>query len=658
MRRLLFVLTMPVCLCAQTQPAASAASSTPAASDAAVASTAASADSATKPGDEKQSGFIETGYRWNGTLHGNLDTYRSVVNLGEGPRLLGFEYRYRSDHAGGWLDRLQASASGWGGEPYASFRGEAFASGKYRFQFDQRSLAYFNALPSFANPQIDRGLLFSQSQWDIRHRVTAIDLELRPGTRIVPYVGYLRDRNSGGGVSTYVSSLNEYPVATNRDDRTHDVRAGVRFELSRAHLTLEQGGTTYNDDQRLFTNNRNTGNRTTPFLGQTLLLNSLAQAYDIEGHSVYSKVLFTAEPFSRVNVFGDFLYAQPKTSGTLTLNATGVFSQQNAVGLTAAENAAILSAAKQPHVTAHGGIEARPLARLRIIESFLTDRYHTAGAVESTGTLDRLTVNYNTNTVEALADVSRHLTLRGGYRYSFGDMTVRAPSLASDLRLFENGRLELHSALFGATYRIFRRLTAYVDTDLGRTPDRNSSYYAVSLHDYEKVRVRGSWQALETLTVTGSYAYFHNENPNEASTYSFDSRSLSASITYSPKRWAGLHLIGEYTRSTFESLAGYRIPNTFELATSEYRDRGHSGSGFVEYAFGKRGPRVEAGGSFWYGSGSRSTHFYQPQARLRIPLAWRVEIGGEWRWYGLSEAAYLYENFRQHQGLISVRWTL
>src|SRR5512135_3786666 len=54
-------------------------------------------------GSENMSGSVEVGYRWLGTLYGNENVYRSVVNLGEGPRLFGFDFHYLAPKPGGWL---------------------------------------------------------------------------------------------------------------------------------------------------------------------------------------------------------------------------------------------------------------------------------------------------------------------------------------------------------------------------------------------------------------------------------------------------------------------------------------------------------------------------------------------------------------------------
>ena len=47
-----------------------------------------------KPVEENLTGSVEVGYRFVGSIPGSLSTYRTFVNLGEGPRLLHLDFRY------------------------------------------------------------------------------------------------------------------------------------------------------------------------------------------------------------------------------------------------------------------------------------------------------------------------------------------------------------------------------------------------------------------------------------------------------------------------------------------------------------------------------------------------------------------------------------
>ena len=115
----------------------------------------------------------------------------------------------------------------------------------------------------------------------------------------------------------------------------NNFRGGVRLELRRAHVTLEQGGTTFRDDQSLFQSPGipNPGNRTTPYSGQTLFLNGLSQAYGVRGDSIYSKVLATAEPAPWIHLYGQFLYSRPENDTTYQQFNTGNFAPSSQAGI-------------------------------------------------------------------------------------------------------------------------------------------------------------------------------------------------------------------------------------------------------------------------------------------------------------------------------------
>ena len=80
---------------------------------------------------------------------------------------------------------------------------------------------------------------------------------------------------------------------------------------------MEGGGTTYKNNQDLYSGNdpKNTaGMRPAPYFGQTIDLTSLAAAYGIRGTSVRGKGLFTANPVSWMDLYGQFLFSQPSST--------------------------------------------------------------------------------------------------------------------------------------------------------------------------------------------------------------------------------------------------------------------------------------------------------------------------------------------------------
>src|ERR1035438_4838808 len=95
-------------------------------------------------------GSFDFGYRWVDDLRGSTATYRSIVNLGEGPKLTGLDFTI-TDPKHRLFDRIDARANSWGGDPYNTAHIDVSKRGIYELRADYRNMAYFNALPSFAN---------------------------------------------------------------------------------------------------------------------------------------------------------------------------------------------------------------------------------------------------------------------------------------------------------------------------------------------------------------------------------------------------------------------------------------------------------------------------------------------------------------------------
>jgi hypothetical protein len=484
-------------------------------------------------------------------------------------------------------------------------------------------------------------------------------LDLLPGHRIMPYLAYGRDSGQGTGITTFESDVNTYPVADRMFDKTDNYRGGVRLEFNRFHATLEQGGTTLRDDQQAYDSTLNYGNNYQPYFGQTLDLTNLAQAYGIRGSSIYTKALFTANPFSWVDVSGQFLYSRPDTNVNYTQFDTGNLVLQQAILFYTGEQALGFAAGKQPHTTGSLGFELRPLKRVRILESWMTDRMHTSaaglvtdmilqpflsGPTTSTTLASLLVMNYNQEQTDVLLDVTHRLTLRGGYRYVWGNAETGNLLIAGPGQ--ESSELRQQVGLAGANFRASQKLSLNVDFE-GASTDH--AYFRTSLYNYQKMRARARYQLASTLSLQASFSLLNNQNPTPGINYDFLSRQNSLSAAWTPSK--RVTILGEYTRSTLRSNIGYLDPEFFSPALSLYRDNAHSASALVDLAlpgYAKLAPRLAFGGSLFISSGSRPTTYYQPLARLSLPLHKGLVWKSEFRYYGYGETFYQYEGFRAH----------
>jgi hypothetical protein len=615
-------------------------------------------------------GSIDLGYRWRTDVGGSFDTYRSIVNLGSGPKLLGADFTL-TDPKHRAFDQVRVRAYSWGDDPYSTLHLDARKAKLYDFSADYRNIAYFNFLPSYADPLLARGIVLNEQSFDTHRRFAGFALDLLPGNWWIPYLAYDRDSGSGTGATAFVSDGNEFPVPNRLHDQTSLYRGGVRLELRRFHVTLEQGGTTFKDDQSVFQSpgSINRGNVLTPVFGQRLDLTSLLAGYGIRGTSIYSKGLFTASAASWLDLYGQFLYSQPDSDVHYQQAATGNLFLQSQLLFYSSQQYLLSSAAKLPHTSASFGAEIRPVHRIRIVESWLTDRLHNTGSASSNQILSgagvsqqtaallasSLATNYNQQEIDVFFDATSKLTLRGGYRYVWGDASdaILPPAgLASS----DRGKLRRNVGLGAVTYRPSQRLSITAEAEVASS---SAAYFRTSLYDYQKVRAQARYQATASLSFAADFTMLRNHDPLPGVNYDYSAHQESLSVLWSPagKLW---DFQGSYSRSDLRSDIGYFSPQDLARQRSLYQDNSHSVTALFNLTppHGSRfAPKLTAGGSFFISSGSRPSSYYQPLATLRLPLGKNINWFTEWRYYGYGEAFYLYEGFRTHLVTTGLRLT-
>jgi hypothetical protein len=592
------------------------------------------------------------------------------VNLGSGPKLLGADFTITNPKRR-YFDRIDVRAYSWGDDPYGTFHLHAIKAKRYDFNADYRDIAYFNFLPSFADPLLVRGTILNQQSFDTRRRFANFDLDLLPGNWIIPYFGYYRDSGSGTGVATFVTDGNQFPVATRLHDRTNLYRGGVRFEWRRLHATLEQGGTTFDEDQSLYQNGGvNYGDVNTPVLGQKLSLNTLLATYDIGGSSIYSKILLSANAASWLDLYGQFLYSQPDTNTRYQQTVTGNLFQQNPLLFYTSQLFFLSSEAKMPHTTGSAGAEIRLPHRVRVLQSWLTDRLHTAGSAASdnrvlgTGlsqqTLALLTsgliTNYNQLETDVIWDVWPRVTVRAGYRRVWGDAS-QAILPPAGLASADYVELRRNVVIGGFTFRPKQKIT--ITGDAEGAPD-DQTYFRTSLHNYQKARAQVRYQATAAISVSGDFNLLNNQNPAPSVQGDYLARQASVAFLWSPAEGKRFDVQGAYTRATVRSNILFLQPQDFAPQESIYRENSHIATALWNYKLPRTGnltPKITAGGSLFISSGTRPTRYYQPIAKVSVPIGKHVNGFAEWRYYGFGEPFYTYEDFHTHTITAGVRLT-
>ena len=613
-------------------------------------------------------GTIDVRNRWVSDINGSSQVYRSIVNLGEGPRLFEGELRFANPGAR-WADRAALTMNAWGGDPYNTAHFTAEKNGLYDLSVDYRNVAYFNNLPTFANPLLASGLTLSQRAYDIRRRQLDVDLRFRPGQRLTPFANLSRGSGGGRGSTLFVSDGNEFAVDTDLNDRLLTARGGVTISNERWSATVEQGYTDFSDGQEVSWNDGpNRGNRRFPLLGRELSLDRLFQAYDVNGSGPFSRAVIQATPWSRVSLTGPFTYSQNKINVTQNIDAAGELVYASLLTPYTSLLETNYAQASQPRPSGNWSAEFRLHPRLRFVQSWYSDRFHVTGSAALSQLLDaspelaitefsdrRIDFRYSQNQVDLIFEPERRISLRAGHRYSWGEAELPPPEF--DLRPEPKTQVAMrrHVGLASAAVRLAGgrlRIGAQAEFSPG-----SEMYFRTGLDDYWRGKLRVSYRASSALTLHSSYATMANRNDDPQIELDMQSRQFSAGFIWTPEGRSDLSILADYTRSTLASrILMIQLP-FFLTGFAGYEDDGHSGSAFVQTGL-PYGASLKAGGSLFAGSGSRPTRFYNPQIALDGRVTERIRWVGEWQRYGFSESLWPTEDFRSNTISVGLRFSL
>jgi hypothetical protein len=621
------------------------------------------------PVEEKPLNLLfDVGARWVGS-GGDYQTYRSVNNLGEGIRLIGMEAHYLNPDFK-WLDTVHLTASHWGGDPYNTTRFDAGKRGAWRLRANYANLAYFNFLPSFANPGMSSNRVGTQRAYDVQNRTTDVTFEALPGEHLTPYVTYVRNLGFGDGITPLVVDGNEYPLRNLVRWMQNDIAGGLRAEYAKFHATFEAGRTGFRDDQQVISNEKLTGNRLTPVLGAPLFLNEAYQAYGVKTKGPYIRALLNASPFNWLDITGMYMRTGQKTFGSYAQSASGSLVELAMLRLYDRQQDNYLGDIEHPRSSGQVAAEIRPISRVRIQQTFMTDRFTQVGGGDLKMALytgnakvdvvkslaSTMHYNYNRWQVEALVEVNRRLTIRGGHRTEFGDALLRG----AQLNQFKTEEASLKRQVGMAGFNA-RPISSLVWTGDFEMSNGSKTWFRTSVQDYNRIRNQVRWNPKSSLSVTGNWSQFENRNPSPAINLKFMNRQAAAAVQWMPNDGKRFTLLTDYTRATIKSELGFLDPLNFQSLLAKYRDNAHVGTALLDLNLGQVAGsplKITAGGTFVTGAGSRPMRYYQPIGRVLMPVHKRMQLYSEWRWYGFTQPFYVFEGFRSHQILTGLRLTM
>ena len=611
---------------------------------------------------------VEVGYRWVSDIAGNSDMYRSMINLGDGIKLLRSNLSLRSNYgSSGLFDRLDLVVDSWGGDPYSILRMNLGRSDLYEFRADYRNLNYYNYIPTFSNPLLASGNLLGQHSLNVTNRMVDLELKLFPNGKVRPYAGYSRNSGDGPGFTTYGVTGNEFLLANRRQYTSDDYRGGVELRFTRTSLTLEQGYRFLRNDTGVGFSGDSSGNNERPFLGEDVTLQSLDRAYHERTGMPFSKVLAVFAPVPSLVVTGRYIYSMADAESDFSQIASGnlMSLEDSLLYQTSADS--FDTRAKRPSHTTGLIAEFTPFSRLALRDHFDARSYHISGSAllstdyfrarslsGSSGPLQDeqverledtfLAYDQRSNLAEVEFDLGRGWIARGGYRYSSVE-TVLEDS-ASDGS--ERGRLIQNAGIAGFSYRHGQRVSLSLDYE---NAGSDQALMRTDLFDYDQFRFHWRARITNSLSTDGKIAFLRNRN--EASEVDLDSHNRNYAFALNYERADRFSLSLDYSRLNLYSNLAILLPHTLDSARSLFDERTHgvgASAGLVFY----RGSRLDFGYRAIFSTGSFPLNYHMPSAGLSVPLGERLVWRTGWQYYGYNEKGQSLQDYHGHLLTFSV----
>ncbi len=649
---------------------------------------------------------FETGYRFS-SVSGDQDQYRSVVNYGNGIRLLGSSLSINSkDGHGKWFDEIVLNTLGLGNDPYQSAILRVQKNGLYQYNLTWRLDDYFNPGLTVAG---------GQHLMNTTRTLQDHDLTLLPQSKIRFHIGYMRNSDDGPALSTaqeFNTSGEAYPYFTNVKQTFNEYRLGLDGELAGFHFTLLHRWEYWKDDSPGVT----AGTFAAMNPNDSTVLQQFFKGQRLRGRNpTWMGNLFTRRKLWGVNA----RVAYSKGVGDFGINEiAGGIGQ---AGSPANRQIAVGGEGERPNLIGDLNLSLFPTSRLtvsnntsvndqRISGDSVYSEVNTGLNLGSTLYFQYLAVRTVINTTDANYRINKWLGVYGGYNYSDRRVnTTQGSGAFSSPDSFGAASYSvvniLHAGVAGVRIRPIQPLTINLEGEVDRsshplTPQSPAHYHTLG----GRVAYR-----LKQVQLSTQYKEVYNANPQFGFLVSSShSRNYNASASWAPKEWFTLDASYAHMHLDSTSFLAFFTGLTRPQETSGqsfYLSNIHSGNLSVRFGIGKRadlyvgysivkdpgdgraapaptvtgiplgsigGPVVIGGNETGLPIATNPTtsvlqsvqtfplSYQSPLARISIKISPKVRWNAGWQYYNYSESFQVFgynQNFHANTGYSSILWS-
>jgi hypothetical protein len=612
---------------------------------------------------------IETGYRF-ATVGGDVPTYRSAVNYGNGVRLLGSYFTMNSkDGRGRWLDSIVVTTQGLGNDPYESAALRIQKNRTYRYDMSWRRNDYFN--PGLVTAGASGNHLL-----DTEYRMQDHDLTLFPESNLKFFLGYTGTSQTGAAISSaqpLQPGADAVPLFANVRRVRREYRVGNEFRVFGVRVNWMRGWEDFKDD---------TPATLSSFAPAGAGVDSLQRLEPYHGTSPYWRVaLFSDRKIVGVN--GRFTYTAGRRAFIVDETAIGA-----GIGAQQSRQIQTFGDAQRPVATGNLNVVVAPGSKLTIVNSTSVYNVRTSGNSSftqfdnGTHSFDALYFQYLgirtfANETDLNYQFSPLFGAFAGYEYSnrrirsMQDVTFLGtvfPRPGDQTNHLNDGRL-------GVRLRPAKALTVLLSAEVGRN-DR--PFTPIAERNYHALNGRVQYRSKDLLLAAGAESDYRF-NSVTLSSYSSQSRKYFANGSWNPRPW--LAFDGSFSRAHLYTLGGIAYFESSQLVrgqSSLYISNLNTLTAGVRLAAAKRadvyvayvrtqdegggrsnplGPGIGSPNPIFQAVQTFPMAFQSPLARFSLRITGKLQWNAGYQYYGYTARFYANRNFRANTGYTSVTWS-
>lgn len=588
---------------------------------------------------------LTAGYQWL-DVSGNGDVYRTQAGEKEGLALDSLRLTVSSARGATFFDRLHIEAAGIGETATSTVRVTGERAGTFRLRLAYLRAEVFNAVPGIANPFAGSGVAPGQHTLNRQRDLLDLEVELLPGKKLTPIIGYTRTTLAGPARTTVHLGGDEFQLASDLDEAVDEYRLGLAFDVAGVRGGVIQGWRDSNTVETLsLLPGAGGGNSGRPVLDRDIAASAIERTVSTSARTPFTTAWVQGRLTDRLRLVGTFARTDAESEVSELDEAAGQFVsfalRRFFLGLAEETTGRATSPAWRGDVrleaalldwldltaaytTSHRELDGRSLLTSRYVG---TTNYSGVELGDLTAMLDARTAwERDDEVVELRADARPLPFLRvwGARAKVQQDVTV-TPAAAE---------IVLPGGQGGSYTREVDRTSAGAALALGGVSvsaewtgdDANEAVVRTDFLERDALRVRAGLRLASWLRVAAVGEHTQASNATPGIDSDFDTRRWGADVEVAPWRW--LSLRGNYGTFDVDSRITVRRPHDFGLEPSLYLEDGDEAAGALVVSLGRFG--AQAGAARLHNRGTLPFTLDRRSVRLEVHLMPTLGLVGHW----------------------------